>query len=124
MKVPLPVGSGVRISPLSLLACRKRQLNWGRGCSTMVVFVSQEEGRGFDPTLPCLRKVAHSHEGDDLHLPVLHNWIIKGSAMCYHVCVIMNGKNPQRLFVKSRHCVLVAGFFLSLHSLHVLNRGC
>ena len=46
----------------------------------------------------------------------------KGCAMCYHVCVIMHVKVPQLSVVKACHRVPLAGFCLSLYSLHVLNR--
>ena len=41
--------------------------------------------------------------------------------MCYHVCVIMHVKDPCLSVVRVGHCVPLAGFCLSLYSLHVLN---
>ena len=74
-----------------------------RHSNTMVEHSScKHKVEGLTPGLPCLTKVVHSLEGYDLRPPVPHNWIIKGSAMCYHVCVVMHVKDPQLFFVKSR----------------------
>ena len=43
------------------------------------------------------------------------DWFIEGSAMCYHVCVILHIKD-------SLLSVPLADFCLYLYSLHVLNR--
>ena len=50
------------------------------------------------------------------------NWFHKGRAMCYHVLVIMHVKDPQLSVIRVGHRVPLAGFCLSLCSLHVLNR--
>ena len=43
-------------------------------------------------------------------------------SICYHVCVIMHVKDPWLSVERVRHHVPLAGFCLSLYSLHVLNR--
>ena len=43
-------------------------------------------------------------------------------SMCYHLYVIMIVKDSQFSVVRVGHCVLLAGFCLSLYDLHVLNR--
>ena len=50
------------------------------------------------------------------------DWFIKGSAMCNYVYVIMHVKDPQLSVTGVEHCVLVAGFCLSLYNLHMLNK--
>ena len=45
----------------------------------------------------------------------------KGRAMCCHFYVITHVKDPQLSVVRVGHCVLLAGFCLSMYSLHVLN---
>ena len=51
------------------------------------------------------------------------DWLIKGHAMCYHVYVIIHVKDPRPSVLRVGHFVPLAGFCLSLYSLHVLNRG-
>ena len=43
-------------------------------------------------------------------------------SMCHYVYVMMHVKDPQLSVVRVGHCVPLAGFCLSLYSLHVLNR--
>ena len=45
--------------------------------------------------------------------PVLHNWCNKGRGMCYHVCGMVNIKQPLPLIKKSSPCGC-SGFPLSL----------
>ena len=42
--------------------------------------------------------------------------------MCYQAYVIMHVKDPQLSVIRVWHYVPLAGFCLSLYSLHVLNR--
>ena len=51
-----------------------------------------------------------------------HDWFTKGSAMYYHVYVIMHVKEPQLPVVRVGHHFPLACFCLSLYSLHVLYR--
>ena len=43
--------------------------------------------------------------------------------MCFHVYVIMHVKDPLLSVVRVGHHVPLAGFYLSLYSLHMLNRS-
>ena len=47
---------------------------------------------------------------------------MKGQSMCYHVYMILHVKDPLLSVVGVGHRVPLAGFCLSLYSLHVLNR--
>ena len=49
------------------------------------------------------------------------DWFIKSSALCYYVYVIMHVKDTILFVISVGNCVPVAGFFLSLYSLHTLN---
>ena len=66
-----------------------------------------------------------------IHLLSVHHWLSparatdwfnKGHAMCYHVYVIMHVKDTDLSVVRDGHCVPLAGFCLSLYSLHMLNK--
>ena len=48
-------------------------------------------------------------------------WSNKGCDVCYHVCVIKHVKDPYLSVVRVSHWFPIAGFFLSLYSLIVLN---
>ena len=55
----------------------------------------------------------------------MSNWwrrAIRGHLMCYHVYVIMHIKDHKLLsLVRSGHCVVAAGFCLSLYRLQLIN---
>ena len=56
-----------------------------------------------------------------LAVPMPVHCLIKGHIICYHAFMIKYVKAPQLSVIRVRHCVPVAGFCLSLNSLHVLN---
>ena len=49
------------------------------------------------------------------------DWLTKGCAMCYPVCVIMYVQDRKLSARRVGHCVPFGGFCLSLYSLHMLN---
>ena len=50
------------------------------------------------------------------------DWFTKGHSMCYHFYVLMHVKDPWLSVVRVGHRVPLAGFSLSLYSLHMLDR--
>ena len=53
---------------------------------------------------------------------IADNWFSKGRAMCNHVYLIINVKDPWLSVVRVGHHVPLVGFCLVLYDLHVLNR--
>ena len=51
------------------------------------------------------------------------DWFNKDPVMCYHIYMTMHVKDPLLYTIRVRHRVMLAGFWLSLYSLDVLNRN-
>ena len=92
----------------------------GQGNGTDIrVSVYQVGGPGLHlPRSACHRKVRFYH-------CVIHSLcrqlVTKRPSMCYYVCVIMQVKDHKLSVITIGHCVPLAGFCLSLYSLHVLD---